>query len=221
MLAGFFLISCKGKHNPVETDTAEPAPTAEYILTFTSTWSNTTHPVDFPANAHFSGLVGANHNLDVVFWEEGQPASKGIKDMAERGLKDPLIEEVDFAIRQNNAGNVLSGGGLATSPDSVKLPFTISRQFPLITVVAMLAPSPDWFVGVSGLSLLDDNQWTDQVTVPLYAYDAGTDNGVTYTSPDEATIPVEPIAKIEDVPFWVNNVLPVIGTFTITRQKTE
>ncbi len=215
---GILLIACDGEQNPLSTETAEPASTADYILVFTSTWSHTTHPVDFPANPHFSGLVGATHNSAAVFWEEGQLASKGIKDMAERGLKDPLIAEVDSAIQENIAGRVLSGGGLASSPDSVMLGFTISKEYPLVTVVVMLAPSPDWFIGVSGLSLMENNQWMDIITVPLYTYDAGTDNGITYAAPDEVTIPPDPIAKIEVVPFLVDNTLPMIGTFTITRQ---
>ena len=35
---------------------------ARYRVTFQATWSAETHPTNFPANPHFSGLVGATHN---------------------------------------------------------------------------------------------------------------------------------------------------------------
>ena len=31
----------------------------------------------------------------------------------------------------------------------------VTTDHPRVTLVTMIAPSPDWFVGVSGLSLLD------------------------------------------------------------------
>jgi len=221
MFIPFIFIGCDPGNNSLNPDTTQPAATASYLLTFTSTWSAATHPLDFPPNPHFSGLVGATHNAQVSFWQEGQPASKGIKDMAERGLKDPLTAEIDSAILQNNAGAVLSGGGLAGSPDSVMLSFSISRDFPLITVVSMLAPSPDWFIGVTALPLFENNQWLEKIVVNLYAYDAGTDNGSTYTAPDEVSNPPEPITQIMEAPFLVNSTIPVIGTFTIVKQSQE
>ena len=53
----------------------------------------------------------------------------------------------------------------------------------------MVAPSPDWFLGVNSLSLLEEGSWVDSVVIELFAYDAGTDSGAIYTSPDEATDP--------------------------------
>jgi spondin-1 len=62
----------------------------------------------------------------------------------------------------------------------------------------MIYPSPDWFVGVSGLELcLGNGSWIEQKVLNLYPYDAGTDSGPTYISPDQPTIPKEPIRKIK------------------------
>jgi hypothetical protein len=62
--------------------------------------------------------------------------------------------------------------------------FRISREYPLVSLVAMLAPSPDWFVGVSALDLCEGGRWAAERTVELFAYDAGTDSGSSYESPD-------------------------------------
>src|SRR5688572_2804232 len=57
--------------------------TARYQVVFNSTWSQTTHPTNWPTGAHWSGLVGGTHNDSVHFWREGETASEGIRLMAE------------------------------------------------------------------------------------------------------------------------------------------
>ena len=55
---------------------------------------------------------------------------------------------------------------------------------PFVTVVSMVAPSPDWFVGVTGIPLFRGGEWAEELRVDAHAYDAGTDLGVTFLSPD-------------------------------------
>jgi len=189
------------------------ASTAEYQVTFQSSWSQATHPVDFPSNAHFSGLIGGSHSDQVSFWNLGAPASTGIKDMAELGAKTPLMQEVQAAVAAGTARAVLSGGGIGVSPGSVTMTFDMDEAFPYVTLVSMLAPSPDWFVGVSGLSLRANGAWISHLVVPLVTYDAGTDSGPTYASPNQATLPPIPIAEINYGPLAANN---MVGTFTFS-----
>jgi hypothetical protein len=215
LLINITLVSCqKDKGVAPELEA-----TADYILTFESTWSSETHPTNFPSNPHFSGLIGAIHDKNIVFWEEGKPASIGIKEMAEKGLKDSLQHEVSQAIQMNYASIVLSGGGIASSPGSVSLSFQMSSDFPLVTIVSMLAPSPDWFVGVSALDLTENGKWIENKTVDLYVYDAGTDSGSEYTSPNQITSPPENIAKIMVPPFKIGDTIPPVGSFTFTRER--
>src|SRR5262245_24271082 len=95
--------SCRGGHSPprpapVPPPPPTPAATARYSVSFEATWSAPTHPTDFPANAHFSPLIGATHSARVGFWQPGGPASPGIQAMAERGRTSPLDAEMDAAI---------------------------------------------------------------------------------------------------------------------------
>ena len=53
---------------------------------------------------------------------------------------------------------LLSGDNLRGSPGSTQFEFEVSRDYPLVTLVTMVAPSPDWFVGVSALSLRERRQ---------------------------------------------------------------
>lgn len=190
---------------------------AVYKLTFDAVWSAQTHPNNFPPGPHFSGLVGGTHNSSIAFWEVGSLASDGMEKMAELGSKTTLIAEVNAAIVGGNAGAVISGPGIGLSPGSAEVTFTVTQDFPLATVVTMIAPSPDWFVGVSGVSLFNGQVWEEEVVVSLQPFDAGTDSGVNYTSPDMDTQPPEPISEITGFPFEVGGMVPPLGTFTFTR----
>lgn len=193
--------------------------TANYTVTFQSTWSAATHPQAFPGNAHFSGLIGATHTNAVVFWNEGQLASPGIQAMAELGSKSPMTDEVAAAIAAGAARFELSGGGIGLSPGTVSLDFTISDSHPLVTLVSMIAPSPDWFVGVAGLPLLQNDQWVDSLVVTLKGFDAGTDDGATYAAVNAPSTPHVPIARLETGPFEVGGQVPSLGTYTFVRRR--
>lgn len=197
------------------TDVTVTDQMASYKVTFNATWSAATHPTSFPPNPHFSGLIGGAHNASVTFWEEGSIASDGIKDMAERGQKGLLDAEVQAAIAVGNAGAVISGGGISLSPGVVEMTFAMNADFPLVTLVSMIAPSPDWFVGVGSLSLLENGSWADSIVVQLHAYDAGTDSGTIYTSPNDPTAPRVGISRLTTSPF---DVTASMGTFVFTRQ---
>lgn len=61
----------------------------------------------------------------------------------------------------------------------------------------MLGPSPDWVVGVSKLNLCQkDCSWTRSMVIDLYPWDAGTDNGISYMSPNSETKPREKMKPI-------------------------
>ena len=193
---------------------AAGSPTAQYSVTFDAAWSQATHPTGFPPSPHWSPLVGGTHDATVSFWDAGQLATQGIEDMAELGATTPLANEVTAAITAGSAFSVLLGGGISPSPGSNSFSFTIDRDFPLVTLVSMIAPSPDWFVGVSGLSLIENGDWVAERTVTLWLYDAGTDGGTSYTSPNLDTNPQDPIALHTALPGY--NGVPM-GTFTFAR----
>ena len=97
---------------------------------------------------------------------------------------------------------------------------TATEAHPLITLVTMIAPSPDWFVGTESLNLRDaSGAWQSEITVPMYAWDAGTDSGTGYTSGNANTNPQAPITTIETVPFVVGGTLTPLGTMTLTLQS--
>jgi len=210
-----FLAGCSKNENVVIQP--EPKLSARYNLTFTATWSAQTHPNEFPASAHFSGLIGMTHNENVMLFTESEIASDGIKKMAETGSKNPLDIEIQNFI-SNGTGNVLiDGDGISPSPGEISLEFNITSSHSLVSVVSMLAPSPDWFIAVSKINLIENNEWVANKTITVDIYDSGTDSGVTFLSSDDPTIPKVAVFKITTPPLAVNNVVAPLGSITFTK----
>ena len=193
--------------------------TAQYQVTFDATWSQTTHPTNWPANAHWSGLVGGTHNENVHFFRLGETSSEGIRRMAELGQQATLLTEVATAVTNGTAHLQLAGLGLSSTPGSRSLVFPqpMRRDFPLVTLTSMIAPSPDWFIGVDSLNLIENGQWVSNKVVTLYGNDAGTDSGASYGSPDLVTAPRGVATQFTGFPAIQNGVIVPFGTFTFTR----
>ncbi len=196
---------------------AFPAETARFSVEFNAQWSRGLHPTDFPSNPHFSGLIGATHNSDLSLWGLGESATPGIRNMAETGGKSPLTAEIASHQDAGTAETLLSGPGIGRSPGNGFLEFEISQSHPLVSLVSMIAPSPDWFVGVHDLSLLVDGNWVDELVIDLEAYDAGTDSGATYTSANQRTSPQASITRLTESPLAASDNLPPLGQFIFTR----
>ena len=186
---------------------------ASYDLSFVATWSSSTHPTAYPGGAHFSPLIGGTHSSTGQFWQAGGIATNGIEVMAETGSPNPLRNEIQADINGGTAGVLVQGPGI-NSPSGTSTSFTATTANPLVTVVTMIAPSPDWFIGVDSLDLRPGGQWVHEVTVDLYAWDSGTDSGINFVANNEDTVPQEPIALQTGGPFFA--AVP-LGTFTFTR----
>ena len=182
--------------SPQAGEAAAAGASATYTITFTGAWTAEATPGGVPDGAHFSPLIGGVHNADVAFLEAGGQATPGIESMAERGRTATLTEEIQAA--GANALSVLrkdSGPG-ATASDTFEA-VTVTADHPRITLLSMIAPSPDWFVGVFGLSLLDaEGNWADALTVNLYPWDAGTEEGDDFSFDNAATVPPGTIVSL-------------------------
>ena len=208
-LAVFALAACDSAG--VEPAPVERAP-AQYAVTLQATWSAATHPDAFPPNPHFSRLTGAVHTEDVTLWRVGGPASDGVRRMAETGNTGALQALVEGL---GTRAAYLEGEPVRVSPGSGSATFTATDRHPLATVVTMLAPSPDWFVGTSGLDLRTEAGWADRLEVDAVVYDAGTDDGETYTAGNVTRAERAPIAPVDYAPLAGTSV----GTLVFERVR--
>ena len=78
---------------------------------------------------------------------------------------------------------------------------TAKDKYSLVSVIAMIAPSPDWFVGVDSVELCgNDGKWLDTVpAILLPAWDAGTDSGTMFQAENAETIPKDVIKQITEL----------------------
>ena len=191
------------------------AQSATYRVTFEGKWTTAATPDGVPGGAHFSPLIGAVHNDQVTFWSEGGTASAGIESMAEVGGTNAL--KTDITAAGSNAGAVIERIGNIGATATVTADFTVTSTHPLVTLLTMVAPSPDWFVGVSGLSLLDaQGDWLAAHMVDLFPYDAGTEEGTEFSLNNAATSPRGAITSIKGTGKFSNQ---PIATLTFTRQS--
>lgn len=195
--------------------------TATYSVTFTSNWSQAAHPHssgNLPGNAHWSKLVGATHNDQIHFLEMGALATPGIEAVAESGSNTVFFSEVNTAIGVGSANSLIDGPGLGTAGGVMNIAeITTTNDFPLLSLVTMIAPSPDWIAAIDSVALLDVNgDWITSFSIPVVPYDAGTDNGIDYTSANSDTVPKENISNASGVtPFSTEP----IGTFVINLES--
>lgn len=206
-------------NTPTDENNGSVENSARYRITFNATWSARTHPVNFPPPAHFSGLAGAVHNDQVVFWRPGALATSGITLMAETGDASELLAEVATAVAAGTAAAEIAGNGVPSSPGSTTLEFEVTRDHPLVTITSMVAPSPDWFIGVRDLALFDGREFVESLAIDLAVYDAGTDSGRVFITDDVDTQPRAPITRLSTAAIESNfvNGLPSMGQFVITK----
>ena len=57
----------------------------------------------------------------------------------------------------------------------------------------MIAPSPDWYVGIVNINLHENEKFISERTLDGLVYDAGTDDGLTFRSANKETDPQQKI----------------------------
>ena len=196
------------------------AQSATYRVTFEGkfTASALASGVSVPSGEHFTTLIGAVHNGGATFWSRGAMASAGVEAVAEQGNTATFTSEIKANM---NAVAVieksLPGGGTPTAT----VDFTVTTAHPRVTLLTMIAPSPDWFVGVSGLSLLDAmGDWLASHTVDLFPYDAGTEEGTGFSLSNAATSPRGAITSIQGTGKFSNEPIASL-TFTLQAVAPE
>uniref|UniRef100_W5L0P0 Spondin-1 n=1 Tax=Astyanax mexicanus TaxID=7994 RepID=W5L0P0_ASTMX len=176
--------------------------TAKYRVTFYGNWSEKVHPKDYPRRAnHWSALIGASHSRNYVLWEYGGYASEGVRQVAELG--SPVKMEEEIRQKGDDVMTVIKTKAQwpAWQPLNIRAApsaeFSVDRAHHLMSFLTMLGPSPDWNVGISGENLCTQEcGWVQRLVKDLLPWDAGTDSGVTYESPNKPTNPQERIRPL-------------------------
>eukprot|EP00958_Prasinococcus_capsulatus_P019746 scaffold2478_cov374-Prasinococcus_capsulatus_cf.AAC.2 len=177
---------------PIECEGSVP-----YKMTFDATWSAMSHPQAYVASAHWSPPVVAAHSDAYTMWELGGIATPGIELVAETGSTSSLTNELK-AVQGSTVGDYSVAGSIGSGSGTTYTTVTATPAYSSISMVSMIAPSPDWIVGVSGIDMCDRKTglWKQAYSTYVYPVDAGTDNGLTLTAPNSDNTPHDPIAVL-------------------------
>jgi hypothetical protein len=166
---------------------------AVYRVELTGKWKAPEFGV--PAGVHFTTFVGMVHNENARMWEEGGLASPGIENVAETGSATQALIEIDSVIRGKNASGVFTIPAPPPVGTSVRTIYANSN-YTMVSFVSMIAPSPDWFVGINGVSLYNSKKWVADTLIQLYVHDAGTEEGDVFSLNNPASNPHKNIERL-------------------------
>ncbi|MEO7158074.1 MAG: spondin domain-containing protein [Vicinamibacterales bacterium] len=118
---------------------------------------------------NFTPLVIATHSPGVRIFAPGTQASPQLQVVAEEGAPDMLV-----ALLRGTTGvrEVVTAAGLQTPAVSATFQINGGGAFSQLSIVAMLIPTNDAFLGLSGLVL---PAGFEPVVVDVIAYDSGTE----------------------------------------------
>ncbi len=118
---------------------------------------------------YFTPLLVAAHNSAADVFQAGTPASSSLQAMAEGGDLSGLVSDLSAAganIVENPAGGLLAPGATTSTTLSIDRP---NRR---LSIVAMLLPTNDGFVGLDAITIPKKK---GTYTYNLNGYDAGTE----------------------------------------------
>lgn len=136
-----------------------------------------------------------------------------------KGQNFKLKKHVNWLIKTDEAGAYIDEPNLSTGSEVIETSFTVSPEFPSVSLISMIAPSPDWFVGVSSLNLCSNSAWVPEYKQALFVYDGGTDSGdrYAYATKETTTTPKETIKHLQNARFGISTEKP-FGSITFRRQ---
>jgi hypothetical protein len=198
---------------------AEGADAARYEVVFERGWSSESHPKDFPLLAHFSPVIGETHAAGQGFIPIGGTASAGLEKLCEEGKHQPLDGEIRSAVSSGTAGTLIEtmepirdGHGHAMAS------FEVDADHPLVSIAAMIAPSPDWCAAALDVDLRDGGGWVNEKRVELFSYDIGTDAATSYRALDDDMQPRGAVGPNPSPYFNQQGKRTPVGSVTFVRQ---
>ena len=191
---------------------------ALYALAVQLDWNETDHVADFPSNAHWSRLIAITHNSRYRLFRDGETASTGLALLATNGRTSVLEAELAEGRRRNRVAAHEVVAGIANGVGTFEATLDLKPEAPFVSLATMLAPSPDWFAGADSISLRDETgAWREVVTLPLWVWDAGADDGKTFNAPNAETQPRQSIRLLTHPAFLTASGMKPIGEVSLIR----
>lgn len=128
-------------------------------------------------------------------------ATPGVRDVAEFGDNTVLLRELASPDEKPFVNDVQVDDNIPGPGETVSLRLKVTCEEFYVSAITMIAPSPDWIVAISNLSMKEKGRLVKRRSGSLRVYDAGTDSGETLTASDKVTDPQENIFPFRGKPF--------------------
>ena len=157
-------------------------------------------------------------------WRSGVLPTRGLENLTKTGGTATIASEISSFGNQHRSSvtaRVLNDARGQRSGNVV----VDDKRF-LLSTLSMIAPSPDWFVGVDSVPLCVNDTFIANATYNLYPLDSGSDSGSTYTAGDADLDPKINVSRIFPTSgtnvFTASGVASIpMGTLRITRTSVD
>lgn len=166
---------------------------ATYSMQLTMNWAAPAFVI--PTGAHVTSLIGMVHNKDTFLWKENTLATAGLEDVAEVGNTTRMNTEIDAILARNKAGSKFQLPAPAINGSTTTV-LQLNTYFSNVSLTSMIAPSSDWFMGISKADLMENGHWRDSLVMEIKVYDAGTEEGNAFDYNNPATSPQQPVKQL-------------------------
>jgi len=135
------------------------------------------------------------------------------------GGTSTLVSEINTQIAAKKAWKLILPGGPQLGAEAMKtgIDVEVTANFSKVSIITMLAPSPDWFIGIDSLDLCDSGKWRESMNITMLPpWDAGTEDGTAFSISNAATNPPVNIFQITNSmsgAFNGPNPIPSLGEF--------
>ena len=150
----------------------------------------------------YSPLSAASHSGRVSVFTVRGFASQQVRDVAEKGDNSGVVAQVKALQKAGYVKDLTAAAGPTLPGNSTELELMVDCDNSFVTVLGMIAPSPDWIVQISNVNLYSKEL---DMFIPsrwgrLIAYDAGTDSGGDFTNPADTTLDVPTMPPMNIAP---------------------
>ncbi|MEL7259898.1 MAG: spondin domain-containing protein [Pseudomonadota bacterium] len=195
---------------------AQAQETVRYQVEVALVWDGAAQ-AGHPADKHWSRLIAFAHTARYALFDDGDTATSGLALVATNGRVSVLEAELAEGRRRGRVGAHIVVPGIDAGVGTVAFELELTARQRFVSLATMLAPSPDWFTGVSAVALREDAGWLAQVRAPLWVWDAGVDSGRAFEGPNVETQPRQSVRLLSHPAFLTETGLQPIGTVTFTR----
>jgi len=206
-----------------------PFPNCHGSAKYKVTFKNLLTPENFrglipPTGLIYSPLAGFSHSNRFSFFTIRGFANRAVEEIAETGVNNRIIRRGRRARAQGRGVKSVVDAGAPTLPGkSTTVLLNVDCENSFVTVIGMIAPSPDWIVQINNRNLFDTQRgrFVRHMSGDLIAYDTGVDDGREFTDPSDPSLDIPTVPAQNIVPLVEDETDRfegrVVGRYTIQR----